>query len=176
MNLRQKQNSIIYSAIAITVLSFVFLRFIPLQSRLEAANRLREDIRTAIAQASLPQQQLPQLEHKLEILKEIGINYQNNVPAKRALGGFLQKIASLMDEYSLSDQLLRPGKEIDTEKLNCIPVEMKCRGNLVRIFAFYGALQAMDRTMRIERVELTNDKKFDGRLAMYTKAVIYYKP
>ena len=108
------------------------------------------------------------LQQKLE-------NYETNIPEQRDLGVFLHRIADLMNEHKLSGQVIEPRKEIKTDKLNCIPVNMKCKGKLAQIFEFYRRLQMLDRLVRIEQVELRNDSDFSGRaVSMDAKAVIYY--
>ena len=66
-------------------------------------------------------------------------------------------------------------QEVAAKNLNCIPVTMKCKGKLARIRGFYKALQGLDRLVRIENFELTNDRDFDGIVTMQTEAVIYYR-
>jgi len=70
---------------------------------------------------------------------------------------------------------MTPGREIEADKLNCIPVSMQCKGELAQIFRFYRQLQDMDRMVRIEKVMLTNDSSYNGRASMTTEVVVYYR-
>jgi Tfp pilus assembly protein PilO len=70
--------------------------------------------------------------------------------------------------------VIEPHKEVKGEKLNCIPVNIQCKGKLDRIFEFYRRLQGLDRLVRIEQVKLTNDSDYDGQVTMEARAVIYY--
>ena len=71
--------------------------------------------------------------------------------------------------------MIEPRKEIKAEKLNCIPVNMRCKGRLTQIFEFYRRLQTMDRLIRIEQVKLFNDSDFGGEVGMEAMAFIYYR-
>ncbi len=88
---------------------------------------------------------------------------------------FLHRIADLMRENGLEDQFVEPGKEIKTESVNCIPVNMRCKGELSELFRFFESLQNLDRLVRIEEVRLLNDRDFAGQISMQTKAVVYYR-
>jgi Tfp pilus assembly protein PilO len=119
-------------------------------------------------QLSLLEEQLLKLQRELE-------NYEANIPRQRDLGGFLHRIADLMNEHNLSEQVIEPRKEVKADKLHCIPVNMQCKGKLAQIFEFYRRLQGLDRLVRIEQVKLTNDSDYDGQVSMEAKAVIYYR-
>ena len=114
------------------------------------------------------------LEEQLEQLQRTVADYQANVPDSRNLGAFLRRIANLMDEHNLSEQHINPGEEIAKEKLNCVLVNMQCKGKLAQVFEFYKSLRRLDRSVRIEQVELANDDNFSGEVSMTTKAIIYY--
>ena len=90
-----------------------------------------------------------------------------------ALGAFLQRIAAVMTESELTEQVVLPGKEVETEDLGCIPIHMACKGTLTNLFSFFSSLQALDRLVRIEKVALENDTDLTGRLTLQTEAVIF---
>jgi Tfp pilus assembly protein PilO len=97
------------------------------------------------------------------------------VPAQKSIGEFLQQIADLMSQYNLSEQVVAPSREIKGDSLNCIPIDVQCKGKLAQMFDFYKRLQDLDRLVRIERVTLTNDTDLSGQVSMQTQAVIYYR-
>jgi len=154
---------------------FMLFRYIPLQKRVEAVEQAKAAQTLAMAKMSAESKQLPILEEQLSELRVRVANYQANVPAQRDIGIFLGKIADLMNEHSLKEQVLAPGKEMQVDDLKCIPIDMQCKGKLVQVFEFYKRLQGLDRLIRIERVELVNDNNFSGEVSMQTKAVIYYR-
>lgn len=172
---REKKQISICIVAVMFVADFVLFGYLPSYKRIKEVEQAREKQRFVIARASSQGVQMPALKEQLSKLqREVG-NYESNVPDQRDLGLFLQRIANLMNENSLKEQQVRPGGEIETDKLNCIPLNMQCKGRLSQIFEFYKQLQGLGRLVRIEQVELTNDNSFSGQVSMQTKATIYYR-
>jgi len=175
MLFRERQQKIIYIAVVALVGGFLLFRYLPLRRRIKALRQTKAAQALTIAKGTADGKQLPLLkELLLELQRELE-NYEANIPERSDIGVFLQKIAGLMNEHNLRGQVIEPRKEIKAEKLNCIPVNMKCKGRLTQIFKFYRRLQGMDRLIRIEQVKLFNDSDFSGEVGMETKAVIYYR-
>lgn len=175
MLFREKQQIMILVLAAAIVGGFVLLRYLPLRNIMEAVKQQRAKQDLDIAKAQVDKNQLPMLQNQLQRLQEVVTNFQVKIPVERDLGSFLRKIADLMNELALKEQVITPGSEIQTDKLNCIPINIQCKGKLSQIFGFYKNLQTLGRLVRIERVELLNDRDFNGDVTMDTKAVIYYR-
>ncbi len=175
---REKQQIVIYVVAGVMAAGFVLFRYLPLRKRIKALEQAKATQTAAIAKASAQSRQLPALEKELlELQSKVG-DYQRQIPAQRALGAFLHRIADLMNEHGLKGQLVEPGKEVkiaDDTKLHAIPVNMQCKGRLAQIFKFYKSLQGLGRFVRIERVKLENARDFTGEVSMQTEAVIYYR-
>jgi len=154
---------------------FVLLRYLPLQKKMKSVKQAQAVQRFAILKASAESEQLPALKEQLLELHKVVKNYEAKVPEQRALGEFLHRIANLMNEHNLREQLIEPGKEIKADELNCIPVSIHCKGKLKQIFGFFNSLQKLDRLVRIEEIKLVNDRDFGGEASMQTKTVIYYR-
>jgi Tfp pilus assembly protein PilO len=154
---------------------FVLFRYLPLRRKIKAIRQIKSTQILTVAKGSADNQQIQLLKEQLEELNRELKNYESNIPEQRALGEFLQGIADVMNENSLTEQVIEPGVEIKTEKLNCIPVNIKCKGELAQIFKFFQRLQVLDRLVRIEHVKLINNSDFNGEVSMETKAVIYYR-
>jgi len=175
MLFRERQQTVICVAAGAMVLGFVLFRYVPLQKKTWALEQTRAAKKLVIAKASIERRYLPALKEQLLTQQRVIKHYEANIPEQRELGVFLQRITSLMSEHNLEEQQIQPGKEIGTEKLNCIPVTIQCRGRLEEIFKFYSQLRELDRLVRVERVELVNDSDFKGEVKMQTKASIYYR-
>lgn len=164
----------ICAAAVLLVGGFVLFRYIPLRNKIKTVNQTKaakmRDRSEGLAQGEL----LPVLEEKLEKLKQSIGNYEARIPQERNLGVFLGTIADLMNQHNLKDHVVKPGDRIEAEELNCIPVNIQCKGKFADVFEFYKQLQAMDRLVRIEQIKLTNGTDFSGEVTMETKAVIYY--
>jgi Tfp pilus assembly protein PilO len=154
---------------------FVLFRYLPLKKRVKAIGQKRAVQTLAVNKAYHQGEQLSALREKLLKLQGAVGNHQANIPAQRELGEFLHRITNLMNENHLKEQVIAPGKEIEVDELNCIPVNMQCKGKLKQIFEFYRQMQEMDRLVRIEQLKL-NDNDFSGEVSMHTKAFIYYRP
>jgi Tfp pilus assembly protein PilO len=175
MLFRERQQITICVVAAVTIGGFMLLRYLPLRSRMKAAEQTRAAQTLAIGKGTADGRQLPLLKEQLLKLRIRLGNYEVNVPNESNVGGFLGSVADLMKEHSLTEQVIEPGEEIEADKFRCIPVRMLCKGKLIQIFEFYQRLQSLDRLVRIEQVKLRNDSDFNGEVSMETKAVIYYR-
>ena len=171
----QRQQLVIYVIAGSIVFAFVLFRYMPLRRKILAIEQVKTGQTLVIAKGAADGKQLPLLEEQLLKLQgELG-NYEASMPDQRDLGGFLHRIADLMKEHSLTDQVITPGEEVRAEEFNCIPVSMRCDGELSQISEFYRRLQALDRLVRIEQVKFTNDNSYSGQVSMETNVVVYYK-
>ena len=175
MLFRERQQIVIFCLAGAMVGGFVLLRYLPLRKRIKVIEQRRAARTLAITKASAESRGLPVLKEELLKLQRVVGNYEANIPGQMALGAFLHRIANLMNEHNLKEQLIQPGEEIEADELNCIPVNMQCKGKLMQIFKFYESLQGLDRLVRIEQVKLVNESNFSGEVSMQTKAVIYYR-
>lgn len=157
------------------VADFVLFGYLPSHKRMKSVKQAKTKQMQIIAKASAESRQLPDLKQQLQRLQNTVADFKLNVPTQRDIGVFLQQIANLMTEYDLTEQLVAPGKELRADALNCIPIDMRCKGELTQIFRFYQRLQRSDRLVRIERIKLTNDTDLTGDVIMQTQAVIYYR-
>lgn len=175
MLFRERQQIMICIIAVVIVGVFVLNRYLPLRRRTKAIKQTIAAQTLAIAKGAADSKRMPLLkEQLLELQSKLG-DYEANIPEQRALGAFLHKLADLMNEYNLKDQVIAPGEEVEADKFNCIPVNMQCKGKLAQIFEFYRRLQTLDRLIRIEQVKLSNDNDYNGQVSMETRAIIYYR-
>lgn len=175
MIFREKKQLVICATAAAVIAGFALLVYLPLRSRLNSLAKAKAEQSLIVATASAQSAELPLLENKLVSLQAMVRNYEQNVPADRQLGTFLQQIAALMNEHNLRDQIVQPDREIQLEDLGCIPVSIQCRGSLRQIFGFFRSLQHLNRLIRIEQIRLANDGKLSGDVSMQTSVIIYYR-
>jgi Tfp pilus assembly protein PilO len=174
--LEEKQKQIAVYIIAVALIGcFIFIRYMPLRKKVTNFKKLKDVQTKAIIKAQEQQQQLPQLQAQLLKRQREISHYDLQIPPQRQLGEFLQSATELMKQHNLREQIIQPGEEIRTEKLNCIPITMQCKGRLSEIFEFYKSLQQLDRSIRIEQVGLTHESDTSNDVIMDTKAVIYYR-
>jgi Tfp pilus assembly protein PilO len=175
MLFREKRQIAICAVAVAMVAGFVLFRYLPLRKRIKAVRHKRAVQTLAAANVWQQSRQLPVLKEQLLKLQMAVGNHEEHIPAQKALGVFMRRIANLMNEHQLKEQEIAPGKEIEVDELNCIPVNMQCKGRLKQIFEFHRRMQGLDRLVRIEQVKLVNDNNFSGEVSMQTRAFIYYK-
>jgi len=174
MFFRERQQITICVAAVAMIGVFVVFRYLPLHKRVKVVKETKAAKALANSMVRTRSEQVPVLEEQLEKLQQVIGDYQARIPSRRSAGAFLGKITELMNEHNLKEQVIEPREEIKTEELNCIPVNMRCKGRLAQVFEFYKRLQTLDRLVRIEQIKLTNDTDFTGEVTMETRAVIYY--
>lgn len=172
----KKQQVLICIVAVILVIDFISFGWLPLQKTMKAIKQTKTSLELAIDKGTTGSRQLPMLTEQKRHLQQTASNFELNVPLQRDLGAFLQRLADLMAQHNLKEQIVVPQKEIKTEDLGCIPISMQCKGGFTQIFEFYKQLQTLDRFVRIEQVKLVNDSSFNGEVSMETNVVIYYRP
>jgi Tfp pilus assembly protein PilO len=175
MLFKERQQLTIFIITGVLVGGFVLFRYLPLHSRMRALNQIKSAQAQAIVKGDADNTRLSQLKEQFSNLQRDLENYEAQIPKSSDIGQFLHKIADLMNKHNLSEQVIEPQTEIETENLNCIPVKMQCKGKLYQMFEFFRELQDLDRLVRIEKVRLSNDNDYKGQVAMESRAIIYYK-
>jgi len=175
MCFRERQQVIICAVAGLVVCVFVLFVYLPLHRQMKDVRQTKAAQALAIAQSAAESKQLPLMKKQLIELQARLASYEANIPEQNTFGGFLGKVADLMNENSLKEQQITPGEVIKADQFNCIPVSLNCKGNLMQIFNFYRQLQTLDRLVRIEQVKLSKGGNYNGRVSMETKAVIYYR-
>jgi len=168
----QKQMIIVAAGVAMLTGFFVF-RYLPLRDKLARLEQQKTRQKLVIKKAEVKSEQLSQLEKKKQQLKSFVGDYGRKVPSEKELGSFLQRIAGLMDEHQLEDQIIEPGKQKVMYELNCMLINMKCKGKLREIYNFFVSLQNLDRTVRIQQVRLGNSGNYSGKVNMSTEVAVY---
>jgi Tfp pilus assembly protein PilO len=175
MLFRERQQLIICIIAVVIIGGFVLFRYLPLKKQIGAVEKNIYAQKLTIAKGTADNEQLPLLKQQLLKMQIELEDYKENIPDQRALGIFLRRITSLMNEHKLQEQVIEPHEEVKGDKINCIPLNMRCKGKLSQMFEFYRQLQGLDRLIRIEKVKLKNDNNFSGEVSMETEAVIYYR-
>lgn len=154
---------------------FLLFWYLPLHNQMNTIRQTQAAQALVIAKGAADSKQLPLLkEQLLQLQAKLG-NYKTNIPEQNTFGGFLGRITDLMNQNNLKEQEVKPGEEVKTDKFNCIPVNIRCKGELTQIFRLFRQLRTLDRLIRIEQVKLSNDGDYKGQVSMETKAVIYYR-
>jgi len=157
------------------VCDFILCAYLPSQQRLASLKQAKAEQSLTISMARQQGEELAGLKAKLRDTQRLVEQFEASVPSDNALGAFLQRVATLMANQQLTDQVVLPGQETQAGEVGCIPIRMSCQGTLANLFEFFRGLQAMDRLVRIETVKIENDPAFSGQLTMQTDAYIFYQ-
>ena len=175
MYFRERQQISICVVAGVVVCVFMLFWYLPLHKKMKAIRQAKAAQSLAIAKGAADSRQLPLIkEQLLELQARLG-NYEANIPEQNTFGGFLGRIADLMNENNLTEQEITPGEEIKADKFNCIPVTMRCKGKLALVFKLYLQFMTLDGLFRIYLLNLSNYSDFSGQVSMETKAFIYYR-
>jgi Tfp pilus assembly protein PilO len=175
MLFRERQQLTICTVAVVIIGGFVLFRYMPLKREIKAVKQNIYTQKLTIVKGAADVEKVPLIKQQLLNIQSELKDYGANIPDQRDLGVFLRRIATLMNEYQLREQVIVPREEVKGDKFSCIPLNMRCKGKLSQMFDFYKQLQGLDRLIRIERVKLRNDNNFSGEVSMETDAVIYYK-
>jgi Tfp pilus assembly protein PilO len=170
----KKQIMIIIAACALIAGIFLFLS-LPIFRKYRSIRSQRDLIQLMVSDAAEKGDKLPHLRNQLMTMRSKLQLKHSVIPEQVELGQFLQTIASLMNQYDLREQFVKPGNERKIDQLWAVPIDIHCKGQLTQMFNFFSSLRELDRMIRIEQVVLSNSPDMDGQLNMETKAVIYYK-
>lgn len=166
----------LYAVAVLFCADFLFCGYTPSHKRLQSLRATEAQQTHMIEAAAAQSKELPALKARLKNVEQIAGHYDAYVPQDVSLGTFLQDIARIMTEHQLTDQVVVPGKPVESGAVRCIPVHVNCKGSLRDIFGFFHDFQAMDRLVRIEKVALQNDRDFTGHVVMDADTVIFYRP
>jgi len=171
----KQQVIIVVSAIAI-IAGFCIFGCFPARKQSLALRQAKADNQNR-ASANLAQAaQIPHLREKFQEMHDCIGNYDVKIPANRNFARLFEQIASVMNECDLTDKLVQPAAEIEGDKINCIPITIKCKGTFEQIFEFFDSLNNFDRLINIHSLKLTGDKDSSGIVEMAAEANVYYHP
>ena len=128
MLFRDRQQIVICFVAGAIVCVFMLLWYLPLQKRIKAVKHNKATQTFTIAKGTVDSKQLTLLKEQLQKLQvELG-NYETRIPERINIGAFLSRIADLMNEHNLKEQVITPGEEVEAGDFNCICVIMRCKG------------------------------------------------
>lgn len=170
-----KQQLIIIGLSAVILCGFGVFQYIPV---IRQRHAIREEMTQQDALSEMICSQnalLPELKQQEKQLEESMASFAQKIPRDRQFAQLWQRIADVMNECKLSDQLVQPGKELKSDRLCSIPLTLECRGSLEQLFAFFRAMEDMDRLIRFEEVKFENDSDFNAVVKLNARASVYYQ-
>lgn len=176
MRFLERQQLIIVVLAVVIVSGFVFFCYIPLAKETQAIRNTQHHHLEENLKVKSQAQQLPIMVSKTEILSEKVGNFEHKIPGVREFGSLCDRIAAVMVQCGLKDQVIQPQKEVAGKDICRIPINMQCSGNLREVFLFFKALEDFERVIRIENLSLVGDSKGQGQIKVMANANVYYRP
>ncbi len=170
----RKQIQIIGIAAAIIV-GFAVLRFYPLARRMTDIRQVRAAQDIAVGQVREYSIGIPVLRKQVGELRVSLTDYARRIPPGRQFADLWRRIADVMNEHNLQDQIVQPGSETTGPTVGCIPITIQCSGTLEQVFEFLKSLSDFERVIRIDKLQLLNDAEFSGRIKLIADAKVYYQ-
>jgi Tfp pilus assembly protein PilO len=164
--------------LSVTILSgvgLVLFGYLPIawQKRVIHQSLQRQSLNAGQVQESITQSVI--LEKQIAELKPLARRFEHYVPQTSQFADLWQQIAELMTRCDLQDQQVRPGTESRYDSFNVVSLDIQGSGTLPKIFDFVHSLEQMGRLVRIEEMELTNDKTLNGQLTLSARAQVFYR-
>jgi Tfp pilus assembly protein PilO len=170
-----KKQILFLGAMVLAGVFLVVLGYIPIvwqkyviRRALQRQSLTIEQVRDSIEQVAILEEQIADLKVRVG-------RFEQCVPADAQFSSLWKQIADLITDHDLQNQQVRPGAEIRYDDFNVVTLDIQCSGALPKIFDFIRSLEQMDRLVRIEQMELTNDKNLSGQLTLSAKAEAYYR-
>jgi Tfp pilus assembly protein PilO len=171
----RRQQAYVCGIAGLFLCDFILCAYLPTRQRLTSLEQAKTQQRCTIDMAAQQGAELPGLKTKLRDAQRLIERFDACVPSDPELAAFLKRVATLMTEQELTDQVVLPGNEMESGGLGCIPIRMTCQGTLTNLFGFFSRLQTLDRLVRIEKVTIENDAGFSGQLTLQTEVLIFHQ-
>jgi Tfp pilus assembly protein PilO len=139
-----------------------------IRQTLQRQSLTAEQVRDSVERAAVLERQIAEME-------PVARRFERCVPQDMQFASFWRQIADLMTSHDLQNQQVWPGAESRYNDFNVISLDIQCSGTLPKIFDFVCSLEQMDRLVRIEQMELTNDKDLTGQLTFSARAGVFYR-
>lgn len=155
---------------------FAIFRYIPIVRQKYTIQKEMEQQDQVIDEICSLSVLIPELKQQKNQLEKQLLPFEQKVPRGRNLAELWRHIAEVMNECGLTDQLVQPGAELKSDQLCSIPLTIECKGSMEQIFSLFKSLENVDRLVRVEEVNLENEKDFSSTVKMKARASVYYQP
>jgi len=176
MKMPDKQQLVILCLSAVFALGFGIFHYVPVLREKRVISKEITDQRQLFEQVCSQSALLPELEREQKQLQQALMPFDRKIPHGRHFAKLWQQIADAMNQCNLTEQLVQPGEERKSEQVCSIPLTLECKGSLEQLFAFFEAIENMDRLIRIEEAIFENDSELNAVVKLTAKANVYYQP
>ena len=106
---------------------------------------------------------VPELVKEVESMRDRYKDFDQRLPGRQELGGFLKEISGYLRDQPFSDQLIEPGSPTKDDLFHTLPIIMRFKGSYLSSAAFFKRIDEMKRLTRIQKLKITKKSdKGDG--------------
>lgn len=102
---------------------------------------------------------VPLMLQQVEAMKLRYKDFDRRLPQRQELGGFLRQISANLEKEDLTGQLIEPASPSSEELFHTLPIIMRFNGSYLSVASFLRSLEDMERLTRVEKLQITRDKK-----------------
>jgi len=154
-----KDTWLMLGVVAATVAMAVLLVYRPQSNRLDQIRAQIVSQERSLKTDSELASVVPTMLQQVEAMKRRYKDFDRRLPERQELGGFLREISSHVADENLSGQLIEPGSPDKNELFHTLPIIMRFKGSYLSVASFLKRLEGMERLTRVEKLQLTRDKK-----------------
>jgi len=134
-------------------------------------NRKLKDLRTQIEQeerrlieTASKAGAVPGMLRQVQEMRNRYTNFDQRLPKKKELGGFLREISGNLGEESLANQTIEPGTPRRDNLFHTLPIVLRFEGPYLSLTSFLKRLGRMERLAQVEKLSISDKPsvKLDG--------------
>ena len=169
-----KDSCIVLGVLAGLLIAAVLLVYVPQGQKLDELRAKIVTRQLSLSADATKASVVPQMLRDVEEMKRQYKNFDQRLPQRRELGGFLREISGNLERSGLADPLIEPGNPSREELFHTLPIIMRFKGSYLSLADFLKRIDAMERVTRVRRINALRDKKKNGELDIELRMNIYF--
>lgn len=159
MKLLTRDNLLVFGALIVIVGGTVLGVFRPQSKTLRELETQIVKQKTALAAEAGKVLVVPTMLRQVEAMRMRYRNFDQRLPQRQELGGFLKEISENLAKEDLSNQLIEPGNPSRDALFHTLPIIMRFRGSYLALTRFLNRLEEMERLARVQKMLIKTDPK-----------------
>jgi Tfp pilus assembly protein PilO len=171
----ERQQLVIFGIAMVIVTGFGLFQYYPLARKADSIRKTIEQQQVVSDETDQLIQQMAQLRNQVESLKPLQAEFEKKLPRTRQFSALWQQITDVMNQRGLTEQVVQRDTESDDSRFGTVRIHLQCGGTFQQMFEFFRSLQTMDRFIRIESFQMTNEADYSGRIKLDAVARVYFQ-
>jgi Tfp pilus assembly protein PilO len=171
----ERQQVMIFGIAMAIVAGFGLFQYYPMARKADSIRKTIEQQQVVSDETDQLIQQMSRLRNQVESLKPLVTEFERKLPRSRQFASLWQQISDAMNQHRLTDQVVQRDAESDDSRFGSLRIRLQCTGTYQQLFGFFQSLQSLDRFVRIENFQISNDNEYSGRVKLEAVARVYYQ-